>query len=140
MSLFWLLKGRSGVALTQFQTVVVVVQPASLLLYEAYHAAETAALLLLLLLLLLSLQRSLTSRVTGVIPFFPFTELESMVVVQQQLLKVQQAMKAPPSEKIGRLFGRISVGLQDQPQVCMHCHYCGGTQVIMAVFVAVNRH
>jgi hypothetical protein len=63
-----------------------------------------------------------------------------MVVVQQQLLKVQQAMKAPPNEKIGRLFGGISVVLQDQPQVCMHCHYCGGTQVTIAFFVGVNRH
>lgn len=63
------------------------------------------------------LQRSLTSRVTSVIPFFPFTDCEAMVVAHDVLLDMQSTMKAPKSEKDGRMYGSITVELQDQPQV-----------------------
>jgi len=59
--------------------------------------------------------------VAEVVPFFPFTEFERMVVVQQELLNLKQNLAKPDNQKIGRTFGNITIKLQDQPQVWQHC-------------------
>lgn len=54
---------------------------------------------------------------TEVVPFFPFTEVERMVVVQQELLSLKKHLAKPANQKIGRTFGNITLELQDQPEV-----------------------
>lgn len=65
-------------------------------------------------------QRSFTSRVDCVLPFFPFTGCECAVAAQAELLNLQEQLEAPPNEPERRVHGNITLILRDQPQVSAH--------------------
>jgi hypothetical protein len=77
----------------------------------------SGTMLVVLFVGVVSSQRSITSRINGVVPFFPFPEFEQMILTQQCLLALKQSVSAPVKEVEGRLHGNIHLQLYDQPEV-----------------------
>jgi hypothetical protein len=51
----------------------------------------------------------------------PFTEFESMLVVQQALLQLKAELAAPVNKAAGRMYGDIALEVKDQPEVRSSC-------------------
>ncbi len=67
-------------------------------------------------------QKPLVSRLTGIIPFFPFTTHEASVVVASELRKLQASVKRPPQDE-GQIGG-LDMVIQVCVCVCVRARTC----------------